>query len=280
MEACMMLGRESELVAELHHLLFPSPTATPSLATSALTGLCDTVAVGGERKQQTTTSTLVTRVPDFDGYQWRKYGQKQIEGAKYPRSYYRCTNSTEQGCRAKKTVQRNDHDDDTNGGGAAVYTVAYISEHTCKSIESVAPVILETAVVRTNQQPPAVVAAGSSCASSTGGNAESESPATSSSDIIASTWSSTSSGDVRWPSDQHGDYWRHQLLAGDEDSWDTKYTPVTTSANSGVLIGEMDMTGPIRSPVQITADANWMDDLLLNGLIDDMFNGSIINDLG
>uniref|UniRef100_J3NAU6 WRKY domain-containing protein n=1 Tax=Oryza brachyantha TaxID=4533 RepID=J3NAU6_ORYBR len=98
------------------------------------------------RKQQSTTSTMVTTVPDFDGYQWRKYGQKQIEGAKYPRSYYRCTNSTDQGCGAKKTVQRND---DGGGGGAARYTVAYISEHTCKSVESVAPVILETTIVPT-----------------------------------------------------------------------------------------------------------------------------------
>jgi len=31
------------------------------------------------------TSSLVTSVPDFDGYQWRKYGQKQIEGAIYAR---------------------------------------------------------------------------------------------------------------------------------------------------------------------------------------------------
>jgi hypothetical protein len=36
------------------------------------------------RKEQGSTC-LVTSVPDFDGYKWRKYGQKRIEGAMYPR---------------------------------------------------------------------------------------------------------------------------------------------------------------------------------------------------
>ncbi|KAI3675702.1 hypothetical protein L1987_85294 [Smallanthus sonchifolius] len=38
-----------------------------------------------------------------DGYNWRKYGQKQVKGSEYPRSYYKCTHSN---CSVKKKVER------------------------------------------------------------------------------------------------------------------------------------------------------------------------------
>lgn len=41
-----------------------------------------------------------------DGYNWRKYGQKQVKGSEYPRSYYKCTNPN---CQVKKKVERS-HD--------------------------------------------------------------------------------------------------------------------------------------------------------------------------
>ncbi|CAJ2674242.1 unnamed protein product [Trifolium pratense] len=41
-----------------------------------------------------------------DGYNWRKYGQKQVKGSDYPRSYYKCTQAN---CQVKKKVERS-HD--------------------------------------------------------------------------------------------------------------------------------------------------------------------------
>ncbi|XP_077249596.1 putative WRKY transcription factor 41 [Tasmannia lanceolata] len=62
--------------------------------------------------------------PLEDGYSWRKYGQKDILGAKYPRGYYRCTHRNVQGCLATKQVQRSDED-------PIVFDVTYRGHHTC-----------------------------------------------------------------------------------------------------------------------------------------------------
>ncbi|KAM1050865.1 hypothetical protein ACFX15_031908 [Malus domestica] len=48
-------------------------------------------------------STANTDRPSYDGYNWRKYGQKQVKGSEYPRSYYKCTHPN---CPVKKKVER------------------------------------------------------------------------------------------------------------------------------------------------------------------------------
>ncbi|KAL6848696.1 hypothetical protein ACP4OV_021279 [Aristida adscensionis] len=59
-----------------------------------------------------------------DGLSWRKYGQKDILGAKYPRAYFRCTHRQTQGCLATKQVQRAD-------GDPLLIDVVYHGAHTC-----------------------------------------------------------------------------------------------------------------------------------------------------
>ncbi|KAE9605957.1 hypothetical protein Lal_00024482 [Lupinus albus] len=72
-----------------------------------------------------------TEIPPEDGFTWRKYGQKEILGSKYPRSYYRCTHQKLYGCQAKKQVQKLDHNSN-------MFEVTYRGEHTCH-MSSTAP---------------------------------------------------------------------------------------------------------------------------------------------
>lgn len=66
-----------------------------------------------------------TEGPADDGHSWRKYGQKDILGAKHPRAYYRCTHRNSQNCPATKQVQRTDDH-------PALFDVVYHGEHTCR----------------------------------------------------------------------------------------------------------------------------------------------------
>ncbi|KAI3955032.1 hypothetical protein MKW98_005035 [Papaver atlanticum] len=62
--------------------------------------------------------------PLDDGYDWRKYGQKDILGAKHPRGYYKCSHRSAQGCLAMKQVQRSELD-------SSIFNVTYIGKHSC-----------------------------------------------------------------------------------------------------------------------------------------------------
>ncbi|XP_047067574.1 probable WRKY transcription factor 70 [Lolium rigidum] len=78
---------------------------------------------------------LETPVPDYDGHQWRKYGQKPINNAMYPRNYYQCTYMKENGCKATKTVQQ--QEEGAADDGPAMYAVVYYGQHTCKPCAAV-----------------------------------------------------------------------------------------------------------------------------------------------
>lgn len=94
-------------------------------------------------KQIRVTPGMGVEGPLDDGYSWRKYGQKDILGALYPRGYYRCTHRNVQGCMATKQVQRSDED-------PTIFEITYRGKHTCTvaiNVGSSSPIPLE------NQEP-------------------------------------------------------------------------------------------------------------------------------
>ncbi|XP_057497931.1 probable WRKY transcription factor 41 [Actinidia eriantha] len=79
-----------------------------------------------------------------DGYNWRKYGQKDILGANFPRAYYRCTHRGTQGCLATKQVQRSD----TN---PLIFEITYRGRHTCIQTSQEIPAFASTGKEFPNQ---------------------------------------------------------------------------------------------------------------------------------
>lgn len=79
-----------------------------------------------KRRRTSEAETRVSSTPVEDGHAWRKYGQKSILNAKYPRHYYRCTHKFEQGCLATKQVQKTEEDP------LPMYRTTYYGRHTCK----------------------------------------------------------------------------------------------------------------------------------------------------
>eukprot|EP01018_Ginkgo_biloba_P035664 Gb_36184 [translate_table: standard] len=71
-----------------------------------------------ERALPPIPTVTVVEKPSADGYNWRKYGQKQVKGSEYPRSYYKCTHPN---CPVKKKVERS-HD-------GQVTEIVYKGEH-------------------------------------------------------------------------------------------------------------------------------------------------------
>ncbi|XP_047153469.1 probable WRKY transcription factor 70 [Vigna umbellata] len=79
-----------------------------------------------KRRRTEQTREKESEAPIDDGHQWRKYGQKEILNAKFPRNYFRCTHR-DQGCQATKQVQRVQED-------PILYKTIYYGEHSCKNM--------------------------------------------------------------------------------------------------------------------------------------------------
>ncbi|KAF8035579.1 hypothetical protein BT93_C1571 [Corymbia citriodora subsp. variegata] len=97
----------------------PSPTPVEQGSGTKITGSC--MPDPGIRSSYTKNAPRALRTSNIDGYNWRKYGQKQVKSPKGSRSYFRCTNTE---CSAKKieccdelghmleTVYRSQHNHD------------------------------------------------------------------------------------------------------------------------------------------------------------------------
>lgn len=97
----------------------PSPTPVEQGSGMKITGSC--MPDPHIRSSYTRNAPRALRTSNIDGYNWRKYGQKQVKSPKGSRSYFRCTNTE---CSAKKieccdeighmleTVYRSQHNHD------------------------------------------------------------------------------------------------------------------------------------------------------------------------
>ncbi|KAJ1273813.1 hypothetical protein BS78_05G013600 [Paspalum vaginatum] len=88
----------------------------------------------GNKKNPSSSWVSLTAMPYDDGYVWRKYGEKAINGTSYTRSYFRCTYKYDTGCQATKHVQQQAGGNDTTD--PPVFQVTYNNQHTCNNSSS------------------------------------------------------------------------------------------------------------------------------------------------
>ncbi|CAN6348802.1 unnamed protein product [Urochloa humidicola] len=115
--------------AEPRALSPPSPASADSEAIATTTERRAKKRRSSVMEAKTTSSSWVdfTTVPYEDGYEWRKYGEKKINGTTYTRSYFRCTYKDDTACLATKHVQQKDSSD------PPLFQVTYNNKHTCNT---------------------------------------------------------------------------------------------------------------------------------------------------
>ncbi|ERM99620.1 hypothetical protein AMTRI_Chr10g230360 [Amborella trichopoda] len=104
---------KNEHVALTEHelsLSITSPTLPSHMASSQVNGSNGVSSEELQARQCSSSGiqkgssplTVVERSSE-DGFNWRKYGQKQVKGSEFPRSYYKCTYPN---CQVKKIMER------------------------------------------------------------------------------------------------------------------------------------------------------------------------------
>ncbi|KAJ8533893.1 hypothetical protein K7X08_007217 [Anisodus acutangulus] len=105
-------------------------------------GSCKTLSLKDRRGRYKRRRTLETSIKETstlvdDGHAWRKFGQKQILNAKYPRNYFRCTHKFDQGCKANKQVQKIQEN-------PPLFRITYYGHHTCNTFPKVSQMICDS----------------------------------------------------------------------------------------------------------------------------------------
>ncbi|XP_066341106.1 probable WRKY transcription factor 46 [Miscanthus floridulus] len=144
------MRRQQDLLMQLRALVLPllhgviddtsSYVHIIQLVVTSIYASTDSTYVS-RRNNDKRSRSLVTHVPLYDGHLWRKYGQKNINGRKHPRSYYRCA-YRERNCLATKTIE----EQEPNVDESAKYTVVYYGDHTCKDHHTISMVQLSQLV--------------------------------------------------------------------------------------------------------------------------------------
>ncbi|XP_031482489.1 uncharacterized protein LOC116252399 [Nymphaea colorata] len=93
--------RHVQLQSEYSHTAAPAAGGGVTVPTQGVDSLTPSLEVA--LVVQSDQKNYPAPIPSDDGYNWRKYGQKQVKGTDYPRSYYKCSHPD---CFMKKKVGR------------------------------------------------------------------------------------------------------------------------------------------------------------------------------
>ncbi|CAO2152235.1 unnamed protein product [Urochloa humidicola] len=114
-------GAESSSRSNMPHVFSPLSAAGHAGGITSQQRKCKR-----RRSNDETSRVILTHAPHDDGYIWRKYGEKKINGSHFTRNYFRCSYKYDRGCQATKQIQQQSIINDL-----PMFQVTYNSEHTC-----------------------------------------------------------------------------------------------------------------------------------------------------